>query len=103
MVDTSRPFFQVRPGESLGDRLIWRFPLRSAEIRRQLMPIVAASGKPEPKQITIGYYMQLDDPDGAWAFMPVNSPLAISALGIESVQRRICEDLQERVMPGGKS
>lgn len=95
-MDTSRPFFQVRQGERFGDRLLWRFPFRSTEIRRRMLPVLRALGPSEPSQITIGYYFQLDDPDGAWAFMPLNTPLAVAALGIEMVQRRICTDLADR-------
>lgn len=101
MADTSRPFFQLRPGRRLGDRLVWRFPFRSREIARQLMPVVRALRIIEPpKQITLGYYRRLDDPPGAVAFMPATSPLAIATLGIETVQRRICEDLAREVMAG---
>lgn len=78
----------------MGDRLIWRYPGRRPAIQRQLQ---AAGVDPIPASITIGYYRVLEQPPGAIAFMPLNTPAASAALGVESVQVRICEDLQIRL------
>ena len=91
MTDRDRQQFQVRPGQSLGDRLIWRYPLASAEGRTALAGL-------EPREsVTVGYYRQLTEPAGAWAFMPVTTDYAARSLAVYAVQRRICDDLAERI------
>jgi hypothetical protein len=93
-MDKSRTQFHVRRGETLGDKLVWRYPGRSGELARQL---AVAGIDPIPEQITVGYYRVLDEPDGAWCFMPVNSSAALAALDIDLVRDRICEDLAIRL------
>ncbi|KKM65912.1 hypothetical protein LCGC14_1486540, partial [marine sediment metagenome] len=69
-MDSSRAFFQIKYGERLGDRLVLRFPGKNPKIAK----ILSSKGViPSPSNITIGYYLQLEDPDGAWCFMPVNT------------------------------
>lgn len=94
-MDPTRHQFQVRPAD-LGDRLIWRFPLATPEGREALRAVIAATGK-DPQTVTVGYYLDLDDPEGAPVFMPVNSPQAKAALTVAAVQRRIASDLIERL------
>lgn len=88
--------FQVRIQEQ-GSRLVWRFPSTTSEGRQGLTPVAAALGVEIPKTITVGYYIQIDDPPDAWVFMPTATPWALAALGVPSVQRRIMRDLVERV------
>jgi hypothetical protein len=92
-MDKSHPFYNIKPNQPLGDRLILRYPERSRAFRDALIP----DGGALPKSLTLGYFRQLDHPPHAWCFMPVNQPLAIAALEIESVQARICEDLAIRL------
>jgi hypothetical protein len=109
-MDPTRQQFQVRPAKSardIGDRLIWRFPLATEEGRAALAPVLAAerdqaraAGEQPPKDpetITIGYYLQLDNPDGMWAFAPVATARARASLAVAAVQRRICADLVARL------
>ena len=101
-----RMCFLVRVGDS-GDRLIWRFPFQSPETRQALTPVwqaeqakALAEGTPlppEPQSITVGYYIQLDDPPGAWAFMPSKTPYTPVVLETPVVQRRIARDLISRL------
>lgn len=93
-MDKSRAFFQVKHGQTLGDRLILRFPGTNARITKALQK---AGVLHIPNQITVGYYLQLDEPDGAWAFMPVNTPATKAVLGERMVQNRIAEDLVSRM------
>ncbi len=93
-MDTSRPFFQIRYGEKLGDRLVLRFPGKNPKIARMLSSKGVAS---PPSNITIGYYLQLEDPDGAWCFMPVNTVAAKAVLAVTMVQNRIANDLLSRM------
>ena len=93
-MDKSRPMFQVRP-QTLGERLTWRYPGRQPAIRRAL---IEATGLAEiPQSITLGYYRRLDQPAGAWCFMPRTDPLVCAALEIDMVRARICEDLAIRI------
>lgn len=98
--------FLVRVGDS-GDRLIWRFPFQSPETRQALAPVWQAEQAksraegtpppPEPQSITVGYYIQLNDPVGAWAFMPSQTPYTLVVLEMPIVQRRIARDLISRL------
>lgn len=89
-MDKSRPSFQVRR-QPEGERLVWRHPGADARVSRQM---AAAGISVLGNSLTIGYYRQMD---GAVAFVPLPTPAAIAALGIEMVQARICEDLQIRL------
>jgi len=92
-MDKTRMQYQTKR-TPMGDRLIWRYPGSLPAIRRQLL----AAGVDEiPASITLGYFRVLDQPPGAIAFMPLRTPAAVAALGVESVQMRICEDLQIRL------
>lgn len=107
-----RMCFLVRVGDS-GDRLIWRFPFHSPETRQALTPRwkaeqakALAQGAPplvEPQSITVGYYIQLDDPPGAWAFMPSLTPYTPVVLEMPVVQRRIARDLIIRLEEQNKN
>ena len=89
-MDSSRAFFQIKYGERLGDRLVLRFPGKNPKIAK----ILSSKGViPSPSNITIGYYLQLEDPDGAWCFMPVNTVPAKAVLTVVMVQNRIANDL----------
>lgn len=92
-MEKNRMQYQIKR-TPMGDRLIWRYPGSQPAVRRQLQ---AAGVDTIPASITLGYYRVLDQPPGAIAFMPVNTAAAAAALGIESVQMRICEDLQIRM------
>lgn len=94
-MDKRRPQFNVRRGKRYGDQLILRFPARSQEMRRALER--EAGVEELPRQITVGYYRRLDDPDGAIAFMPIDSNLAVAALSLSAVRDRIAEDLADLV------
>lgn len=87
MSDPSRQQFSIKRGEALGDRLIWRYPMGSEAGR------TALAGLGNPGQVTVGYFRRLSDPPGAICFMPVKTPMAIAALGVPAVLRRIGEDL----------
>lgn len=105
----SRCQFQVRTARErdIGDKLVWRFPLASPEGRAALEPALAEerraaleAGEPvprDPESITVGYYIHLDDPGGAWAFMPVNTARALAVLRLPTVLRRIADDLVARI------
>ncbi len=93
-MDSSRPFFQIKHGERLGDRLILRFPGKNPNILKMLS---SKGVSPPPSNITIGYYLQLEDPDGAWCFMPVNTVAAMTVLTVTMVQNRIMNDLLNRM------
>jgi len=90
-MDKRRPHFNVKRGKRYGDQLILRFPAGAREMRHALER--KASVDELPRQITIGYYRHLNDPDGAVAFMPINSRLALAALSLDAVRDRIAEDL----------
>lgn len=96
-MDKSRHSYQIKRGQPLGDRLIWRQPCADRRIARQLAPVIAERGDGQPNSITIGYYRPSDAYVGAWGFVPLSTPLAIAALGIESVRDRICEDLADYI------
>lgn len=89
-MDRKRSQFNIRRGEALGDRLVWRFPGADPEVARDLR---RAGVTDIPQQITVGYYRQIPDAYNNWCFMPVTTPAAIAALSIETVQIRICDDL----------
>ena len=93
-MDSSRAFFQIKYGEKLGDRLTLRFPRQNSKIVERL----SAKGVIDiPNNITIGYYLQLDDPEGAWCFMPVNTTTAKNLLTVPMVQKRIANDILNRI------
>ena len=93
-MDSSRAFFEIKRGERLGDRLILRFPGKNLKVAK----ILSSKGvAPPPSNITIGYYLQLEDPDGAWCFMPVNTATAKAVLTVTMVQNRIANDLLNRM------
>ena len=101
-MDSSRAFFVVKQGERLGDRLVLRFPATDEEIVERL----SNNGITDiPSNITIGYYRQLPDleylqlaePIGAWCFMPVNTPSAMSLLDCPIILDRIGYDLLNRL------
>jgi len=85
-------YFMVRRGQRLGDRLILRFPQLHFEVQQALR-----GQNNIPNSITVGYYGQLEEPDGAWYFMPVHTVFAHAALGTRFVQERIARDLQIRM------
>lgn len=86
------PYFQIRRGEEIGDRLVWRLPFNNPRIRAQLES-AAPPDRPAPKQITLGYYRRSGEPGGQWSFVPLEQPLSIAALALETVRRRIDQDL----------
>ncbi len=93
-MDRSRAFFQIKYGEKLGDRLILRFPDKNLKIAKALS---SHEVNDVPNQITVGYYLQLEDPEGAWSFMPVNTTAAKAVLTVAMVQNRIATDLLSRM------
>jgi len=93
-MDKSRSFFQVKHGEKLGDRLVLRFPTQNPQIVKRLSDSGITS---IPNNMTIGYYLQLEDPDGAWCFMPINTAAAKILLTLTMVQNRIANDLLSRM------
>ena len=91
-MDDSRPSFKLdRQGDER--RLLWRNPCSDRRIAAHLAPVLAALGQGAPRQITIGRFVMLED--GALAFVPGTTPLALAALGIDAVQRRLCRDMAE--------
>ena len=97
----------IRPGQDPGDRLVWRYPVAHPDGKIALAPVQAeavrkalADGQQpprEPAMITVGYYIEMEDPDWGIAFMPVTTPWAIAALSVATVQRRIADDLITRI------
>ena len=89
-MDKSRAFFSIKRGERRGDRLTLRFPGKNLKIAEKLR----SKGITHiPSQITIGYYRQPDDPEGAWKFIPIETVSAATLLTVVMVQRRIAKDL----------
>ena len=87
--------FRIKYGESLGDRLVLRFPLNNTEVAAAM----GREGVSEiPKSVTIGYYRQLEIPQHAWCFMPVKTATARAALTTRIVQMRIASDLYTRLL-----
>lgn len=88
MVDDTRSFFNLRP-DRRGKKLVMRQPMRHPEARR----ILARLGL-SPSSVTLGYFVQVADPPGAWAYMPVNTDQALALMDLPSVRDRIIEDMQ---------
>lgn len=83
--------FRVRQNQELGDKLVWCFPLASQAGRDALKGLTVTDS------VTVGYYLQMEDPVDAWVFMPVNTEAAKRALSVRSVQSRISRDLLQRL------
>lgn len=97
-MDRSRFSFQTRPPKNGRPAyLIWRNPFTDGLVRRQLDIALRAwqadfNRSDTPRQITLGDYVE--QPDGRVGFVPrAGNPLALAALRVEAVQRRIAEDL----------
>lgn len=86
MADRNLHDFQIRQGQTLGDRLVWRYPLASEDGRHALR------GLPDAETVTVGYYRRVHPP-GSVAFFPIHRPHSLAALTVPSVQRRIMDDL----------
>lgn len=106
MTRDARHFFNTRPPkDGRPAYLIWKQPLRHPEIRRGLLPALRQWQRQydrddEPRQITLGDYVVLED--GRTGFAPrARNPLALAALYVEAVQRRIAEDLAIRNSDAG--
>ncbi len=89
-------YFSIKYKQSLGDRLVLCNPAQSRWVAGALFKEGIEN---IPGQITVGYYRELEHPDGAWCFMPVATAEAKAALTIPMVQARIAKDLITRAFP----
>lgn len=97
-MDQSRFSFQTRPPKNGRPAyLVWRNPFTHPQIRRQLAPALQAwravfDRTGEPREVKLGDFVE--QADGRVGFVPrASNPLALAALRVEAVQRRIGEDL----------
>jgi hypothetical protein len=98
MGKSNRPEVNIRPTDD-GDRMILRHATGSAALRKKLSEFLRAHEVDDvPKSITVGYFIELDEPDCAPAFMPAASAYAAAALELELVQRRLASELGKRIM-----
>lgn len=97
-MDKSRFSFRTVPAKNgRPPYLVWRQPFTHPQIRRQLAPALRAwqaafDRSDEPREVKLGDYVR--QADGRVGYVPrTRNPLAMAALDVEAVQRRIAEDL----------
>lgn len=85
--------FSIKYDQALGDRLT----ILGVRLNTALVDMLALAGINHiPSTMTVGYYRRLDEPPGAWCFMPVNTDEAVAVLPSLWVMDRVAYDLRIR-------